>query len=223
MSGSVYSVRPTRPRDFPRIEEISRKVYPNDLPWTAQYLAVHLDVFPEGQFVAVDANDYVVGMAASLIISWDEYDHLDSYNDFTDHGFFRNHDPTGRTLYGAEVMVDPDYRGHGIGSMIYEARRELVQRMGLLRIRAGARLPGYAAVSGDMSPKKYVEEVVEGVRYDATLSFQLKHGFQVLAIVPDYQTRDPRSRNYAALIEWLNPDVTTEADHQRSRTAFKRS
>lgn len=222
MSRSDYRVRNTQPRDFERINEISLKVYPNDFPWTEDYLSAHLDVFPEGQLVAVDQNDYVVGMAASLKVTWDDYDHFDSYNDFTDHGYFRNHDPSGHTLYGAEVMVDPDYRGQGIGSLLYEARRELVQRLGLHRIRAGARLPGYAAVADRMTPEEYVRQVIQGERHDATLSFQLRHGFDVLAVVPDYQTRDPKSRNFAALIEWLNPDVATEEDLGRRRRAFLR-
>ncbi len=223
MTGGAYRVRQTQPRDFQRIEDISRKIYPTDLPWSPDYVSVHLEVFPEGQLVAVDADDFVVGMAASLIVSWDDYDNLDSYDDFTDSGYFRNHDPTGRTLYGAEVMVDQEFRGKGIGSVIYEARRELVQRLGLLRIRAGARLPGYAAVSGSMSPQQYVREVIAGERYDATLSFQLKHGFNVLALIPDYQMRDPKSRNYAALIEWLNPEVATDEDRRRSQTVFNRA
>ena len=80
-------------------------------------------------------------MAASLIVLWDDYDMTSSWRDFTEHGTFRNHDPKGRTLYGAEVMVHPDEQGRGIGKKLYAARRELVRRMGLLRIRAGARLP----------------------------------------------------------------------------------
>ncbi|MFW5972821.1 MAG: GNAT family N-acetyltransferase [Bacteroidota bacterium] len=220
MSDGEFRVRNTRPGDFERIEDLSLKVYPNDFPWTADYLSSHLDVFPEGQFVAVDAADYVVGMAASLIVNWEDYDHLDSYNDFTDRGYFRNHDPSGRTLYGAEVMVDPEFRGKGIGSLVYDARRALVQELGLLRIRAGARLPGYAAVADRINPRDYVLEVSKGTRYDATLSFQLKHGFHVLAIVPAYQVNDPRSRNFAALIEWLNPDLATEEDYRRQRRYF---
>jgi hypothetical protein len=45
------------------------------------------------------------------------------------------------------------------------------------------------------------------VEYDPTLSFQLKEGFHVLAVVPHYLTDDPESMGYAAVIEWLNPEL----------------
>lgn len=217
MSDGRYLVRQTREQDFEEIRRLSLKVYPNDIPWTANYLRTHLDVFPEGQTVVVDTQDdeRVVGMAASLIIRWEDYDRFDDYNEFTDHGFFTNHDSTGRTLYGAEVMVDPDIRGEGLGSMLYEARRDLVRRLGLLRIRAGARLPGYAKYASEMGPVEYVRRVVHGELNDPTLSFQIRHGFRVLAIVPAYQIHDPKSGNAAALIEWLNREVATPEEIQR--------
>ena len=52
---------------------------------------------------------------------------------------------------------------------------------------------------------------------DPTLSFQLKQGFHVLAVVSKYLRNDPESHGYAALIEWLNPDLASDADKQRSR------
>ena len=198
----------TRPEHFAAIEQISASIYPNDEPWTRDYLESHLERYPEGQFVAVEEDTgRVVGMAASLILRWDDYDQLDSYNDFTDRGYFRNHDPEGRTLYGAEVMVDPAFRRRGIGSLLYDARENLVRRSGLWRIRAGARLPGFHVHSQEITIEAYVRQVIAGDLSDPTLSFQLHRGFHVLAIVPDYLLRDPRSRGYAVLIEWVNPEV----------------
>ncbi len=213
------NVRNTRPSDFPAIERISRVTYPDDSPWTADYLSKHLEIYPEGQFVAVNTeNDVVVGMAASLIVTWDDYDHLDNYNDFTDQGWFTNHDPSGRTLYGAEVIVDPSRRGEGIGSHIYEARKDLVRSRDLLRIRAGARLAGYFSHAGEKTAKDYVRKVIAGELFDPTLSFQLKHDFRVLSVVPDYFERDRKSRGYAAIIEWLNEEAVTAEDRSRIRT-----
>ena len=204
------SVTNTRPEHFAGIERISRAVYPNDAPWTPDYLTSHLEVFPEGQFVAVEEGTAeVVGMAASLLIRWDDYDNLDSYNDFTDRGYFRNHDPEGRTLYGAEVMVDPEQRRRGIGSMLYDAREALVRSKKLLRIRAGARLPGFHQHANRFDVETYVRKVIRDEIYDPTLSFQLHRGFHVLGVVPNYFQRDPRSQGYAAVIEWLNPEFAS--------------
>jgi len=212
-------VRNTEPEDFDTIERISRITYPDDFPWTAEYLSKHLIVFPEGQFVAVDTETgEVVGMAASLIINWDDYDRLDNYDEFTDDGWFANHDPSGRTLYGAEFMVDPVRRGEGIGSLLYDARKEFVREQGLLRIRAGARLAEYASRAAEMSAKDYVRKIMAGEIYDPTLSFQLKRGFRVLAVVADYFARDRKSRGHAAVIEWINDEVITPEERKRVKS-----
>jgi len=207
-------VRNTRPEDFPEIIEMTRAVYPQSPPWTEAQLTSHLRQFPEGQFVALHPGPgRVAGMAASLIVLWDDYDMKSSWRDFTDHGMFTNHDPVrGHTLYAAEVMVHPDAQGRGLGSRIYEARRELTQRLGLLRIRAGARLRGYHRYADRMSAEEYAEKVVLGEIGDPTLSFQLRHGFRVLAVVPEYLRHDEESKGYAAVIEWLNPDRVRPED-----------
>jgi len=201
-------VRNTTPEDFPGIIEVTRRVYPSTPPWTIEQLASHHSIFPEGQFVALDGNGIVVGMAASLIVLWDDYEFDTNWRDFTAHGTFTNHDPVrGRTLYAAEVMVDPTRQGMGIGSQLYAARRDLVARLRLRRIRAGARLRGYHRFASEMSPREYVTRVEQGELSDPTLSFQLKRGFRVLAVVSGYLRHDPESLGFAALIEWLNPDA----------------
>jgi len=142
MSNEVRSVviRQLHEGDFEGVMGLTRDVYPASAPWSIRQLSSHLDVFPEGQVVAVEvATQRIVGMAASLIVLWDDYDTNASWRDFTDGGMFTNHDPVcGRTLYGAEVMVHPSLQSRGVGSALYCARRALVERLGLLRIRAGA-------------------------------------------------------------------------------------
>jgi GNAT superfamily N-acetyltransferase len=196
-------VRQTQVEDFPAITALSEKVYPNEPPWSADYLRAHRDVFPEGQLVAVDSQTgEVVGMAASLRLAWDEYDDASRFVDATSWGKFDNHEPDGPTLYGAEVMVDPGRRRQGIGRALYAARRDLARRLGVERIVAGARLPGYGAHASEMTAEQYVEAVVRGELSDPTLSFQLSEGFSVLGVIPSYQRLDDKSRGYAALIEW---------------------
>ena len=207
-------VRPTREEDFPAIIALTREVYPASPAWSAAQLASHLAVFPEGQMVAEEGLDgRLVGMAASLVVLWDDYDMGTSWRDFTDHGLFTNHDPVhGHTLYGAEVMVHPAMQGRGVGRALYEARRRLVQRLGLLRIRAGARLRGYGRWADELTPQEYVRRVIRHELRDPTLSFQLRHGFRVLEVVADYLRHDPESLGYAAVIEWLNPERAVPAD-----------
>ena len=131
---------------------------------------------------------------------------------------FTNHDPVhGRTLYGAEVMVLPNRRRLGIGKALYAARRVLVEQLGLLRIRAGARLRGYHRYADRMTAEEYTAAVARGEVEDPTLTFQLKQGFTVLAVVSGYLRHDPESLGWAAIIEWLNPNVVPvdSPSHQR--------
>jgi len=208
-------IRNTQPEDFAGIIEMTRAVYRESVPWSETQLASHLKVFPEGQFVAVDEDaDSIVGMAASLIILWDDYEMTANWRDFTDTGMFTNHDPEhGRTLYGAEVMTHPEYRRGGIGKKLYRARRELVRRLRLLRIRAGARLRNYHRHADHLTAEEYVVKVIRGEIRDPTLTFQLRQGFHVLSVVPDYLRHDPESLGYAAVIEWINERVAKPEDY----------
>ena len=223
-SSPTIRVRNTRPDDFAQIIEMTKAVYRTGLAWSEEQLGSHLKVFPEGQFVAVTTDsDKIVGMAASLIVLWDDYDLTTNWRDFTDRGMFTNHDAeNGRTLYGAEVMVHPSQQGKSIGKTLYKARRELIDRLGLLRIRAGARLRNYHLHADKMTAEQYCVKVVRGELGDPTLSFQLRQGFHVLSVVPEYLRHDPESLGYAAVIEWLNPEIAGPSDYLNRDRALER-
>ena len=214
---SDVRVRNTEPRDFEGIGALCLRTYPDTPPWSAEQLQSHLDVFPDGQFVAVmGPEERVVGMVASLIVNWEHYRMLADWDTFTSHGTLANHDSKGRTLYGAEVMVDAKVQHQGIGDKLYEARRQLARRLRLLRIRAGARLRAYHEHAATHTPAQYVIDVVHGTLHDPTLSFQLREGFHVIGVVPHYLSDDPESQGYAAIIEWMNPDLV-RAEHIADR------
>ncbi len=199
-------IRQTQKADIPQIIELSREIYQERSAWTEKELNSHLEIFPEGQFVAVEnETERIVGMAASLIVLWDDYDIRENWDDFTARGFFTNHDAeNGRTLYGAEVMVSQKQRRSGIGKRLYAARRELVEKLNLLRIRAGARLRNYHRYADKIPAEEYVAKIIKGEIKDPTLSFQIKQGFRIIAVVDDYLDHDRESLGKAAIIEWLN-------------------
>lgn len=216
-------VRNTRRDDIERIIDICIRVYQHDEAWERAMLERHLELFPEGQLVAVDpATDQVVGMAASLIVLWDQYMMYQSWMELTADGWFTTHEPSGRTLYGAEIMVDPSCQGMGVGKQIYAARRQMCRDLGLRRIRAGARLRGYGRYADLLTPSEYVVEVVNRRLADPTLTFQLKQGFRVIGVVEHYLEEDPASRGHAAIIEWINHQVATRADFRGRDPRFAR-
>jgi GNAT superfamily N-acetyltransferase len=218
-----FSIRSTKITDYAKIKELCLSVYPNSIPWSEEQIQSHIKLFPEGQWVVEEtATQNIVGMSASLIIKWDEYEFTDNWKDFTDAGLFTNHDPfVGRTLYGAEIMVNPQYQGQGIGKILYAKREEVVKKLGLLRIRAGARLRGYCTYANEMSPEEYTIQVIAKKIYDPTLSFQLKRGFRVLAVVSGYLKADPESLGHAAVIEWCNPEIAKPEDYLLGEARYR--
>lgn len=217
--GNDIRIRHLAVRDFARITEIGKVLYPEEKPWRAKTFQSQLDHFARGQMVAVDGEtDHVVGYAASLIIVWEDYGHGHTWNEVTGNGTFKTHDPTGRTLYGADVMVDPGVQGKGVGKAFYAARRQLAVDLNLRRIRAMARLRGYHMHHQSLSPKDYAAKVVTGELADATLTFQLRQGFKVLDVVPGYLRNDPESMGFAAVIEWLNDDYAPLKDRHPEKS-----
>lgn len=219
-----WIVRAVKPDDFIKIQDLCLKVYPFTKPWKLEQLESHQEHFPNGQLVAVHPkHNLVVGIAFSLIVNWDDYSMRDSWRDFTDAGYFTNHDPTsGKTLYGAEVMTHPNYRGQGVGRALYQARNNLCRELGLLRIRAGARMRGYSTYCDELTAEEYLIKVAGLQIFDPTISFQIKQGFKPLAVVPQYLQDDPESVGYAAVIEWLNLEVATQENILRQEEYFQK-
>ena len=49
-----YRIRLVAPSDYEAIIEICKLVYPTETPYTLDELEDHRQVFPQGQFVAID-------------------------------------------------------------------------------------------------------------------------------------------------------------------------
>lgn len=193
-----------------RLAQMQRVIYPTltdeELLCAEHYLR-HISLFPDGQFTAlVRAHDkwVVAGSTSTFRIHWDALHTQHTFFEITDGGWFDHHTPDGEWLYGGDLSVHPDYRGMGMGSRLYDARRELVRRLNLRGEVAGGMLPGYDRYRHQLSIEGYVRRVVAGELRDPTLSVQLKNGFVVKGILYDHIT-DPRADNCATLIVRENP------------------
>ena len=61
-----------------------------------------------------------------------------------------------------------------------------------------------------MAAEEYVAKIIKGEIKDPTLSFQIKQGFRIIAVVDGYLEHDRESLGEAAIIEWLNPQAVKE-------------
>jgi len=206
MLPSDYRIRLMQPADYATIGALCRAVYPHDAPYTPAELATHHAVYPQGQFVAEHLpTATAVGVHFTLKLQMSDYHVDDAWDVLTARGTFADHDPTGHTLYGADVFVSPAHQRHGLAHALTDATRGLVVAERLWRMVGGSRLPGYGAVAGTLSADRYVRDVVAGVRTDPVLSAHLKDGWQVVRPIHGYLQHDEESANWAAVIQWVNP------------------
>lgn len=183
-----------------RIELLSFPMANPDDLLTADDIRAYAEVFPQGYFVAT-LDGVPVGQGAGIYLDFD-FDHPQhTIAEITGEHQCGNHDPQGDWYYGTDISVHPEHRGKGIGSMLYEARKDLVRVDGKKGIIAGASLPGFLEHKGSMSAAQYVDEVVSGRLTDPTLSFQIGHGFEVRGLLENY-LEDEADDGWAALIVW---------------------
>ena len=206
-------VRNTTIDDIPKIVELQKQSFPYLAKygnvWKTEELESHLKIFPEGQFVTVEPDGTIVGSASTLIVSLDPDYKEHNWNEITANGMFINHSYNGDSLYGADISTHPKYRHEGLGSMLYNARKELVIKLNLRRMIAGGRLFNYCEYAEKISPLQYAEKVINGELRDPVLSFELDNKFKFIKILPNYMD-DMRSMNYASFIEWLNPNFNSK-------------
>ncbi|HET6546162.1 MAG TPA: bifunctional GNAT family N-acetyltransferase/carbon-nitrogen hydrolase family protein [Rhodanobacteraceae bacterium] len=199
-------VRQTRSEDIPRLVELTARVYTAEWAHSAEMLRGQFARFPEGQFVA-EYEGRIVGYCATFRIDGIPALAPHTWMEITGGGYAARHDPSGDWLYGMDICVDPDFRGMRIGRRLYAARKRLCQRLGLRGIVFGGRMPGLEKRAARYdSPEAYMQAVVSGQQRDATLTFQLRNGFEPIGLLPRYLPGDRASLGYAAHLVWRNPD-----------------
>jgi GNAT superfamily N-acetyltransferase len=204
------SVVNTRPEHAEALGALQKLAFPNLVElMTPAHFRRHMELFPDGQFVALDtaSGDKVVGSTSTFRTNFDFAHPQHKFFELIDNGWLTNHNPNGVWLYGADMMVHPDYRGRGIAKQLYAARLALVKRANLRGQIAGGMVPGYYRYADQMPVDTYIKKVVAGELTDPTLSMQLKMGFRYIETLYDHLT-DESSGNAAALIVWDNPDYT---------------
>lgn len=198
-------VRQIRMEDFEKITALQLKCFPGMLPWQKEQIESQLNQFPEGQ-ICIEYQGKIVASSSSLILDFSLYSEWHSWKEIADNGYIRNHNPEGNTLYGIEIMVDPEYRGMKLARRLYDARKELAQKFNLMRIILGGRIPGYSKHAQQMSAREYVNKVINKALYDPVLTTQTSNGFVLKRLIPNYMSSDAESVGHATFLEWTNLD-----------------
>jgi GNAT superfamily N-acetyltransferase len=122
-------------------------------------------------------------------------------------GYGTTHDVEGDYLYGYEVCVDPRMRRYRIGQRFYRARRRLCRSQRLRGIVIVGRIPNFhRRASVVSSPEEYVQGVIDKRFRDPVLNFQLRQGYELIGVLPNYLPLDKDSRGYGVQLIWRNPD-----------------
>jgi GNAT superfamily N-acetyltransferase len=218
-----FLIRTLSEKDYPEISAICAKVYPTERPYTDAELAAHHRLFPEGQFVAIHQPTGAVAGAHFTLMIWLTHFHLDDpWDTLTANGTFLDHDPTGHTLYGADLFVHPAYQHHGLGRTLTWAARNLVSSKNLWRMVGGSRLPGYHKVSTEVSPDEYITKVKSGKMTDPVLTAHLHDGWDAVTAIRGYLPNDDESEGWAAVIQWVNQACPPPPDWAISKVPRKK-
>jgi predicted amidohydrolase/GNAT superfamily N-acetyltransferase len=198
-------VRHLNVNDYLGLKDTMNEAYKNwhGNVWSEKQINKLLQIFPEGQFVVL-FNDKVVGVALSIIVNYDQFGDDHTYKEITGDFTFNTHTPSGDSLYGIEVFVHPDYRGLRLARRLYDARKEVCERLNLKAIIFGGRIPSYKEHADELTPKQYIDKVKMKEIHDPVLSFQLANEFHVKKILTNYMPGDVESNSHATLMEWNN-------------------
>jgi len=203
-SAPIWRVAPTAAHHAEALAELTRVVFPTLDPsecFEADHYRKHVEIFPEGQFVALpEAPPHTpVASTTTLRLNLDLRRPQHRFPEFLGGLFLTAHDPSGEWLYGADLGVHPDWRRQGIARALYAARQTTARELGLRGQLTVGMLNGYGAVADRMSAEDYYARLVAGEIGDPTVSAQMRIGFRPGGLIPDY-VRDPRCGGYGVLL-----------------------
>lgn len=202
--GGDWRIASAAPVHAEALADLQRLVFPTLAPeerFEARHYRRHLELFPDGQFVAVAAGppENPVAATTTLRLDFDFDQPAHTFREVTGGRNLNAHDPNGAWLYGADIGVHPSWRRRGIARALYAARQSTVLRLGLRGQLTVGMLNGYGAHAGRLTAEDYYRRLLAGDLEDPTVSAQLRIGFRPAALIPHY-VQDPRCRGYGALL-----------------------
>ena len=120
--------------DYQELKQAMIEVYFNmqNTYWEESQIQSLITKFPEGQ-VVIKINGELAGCALSLMVDYDKFDHHHTYKEITGDYTFSTHSSVGDVLYGIDVFIKPEYRGLRLGRRLYDYRKELCEKLNLIK------------------------------------------------------------------------------------------
>ena len=154
------TIVPSRPKYAEQMQDLMHTVYGTthadpDGTFSAEMFRRHIELFPEGQFVALAAGR-VIGLTASMRIPFDPaHPFIEEWYETISNGWLTRHDPHADWMYGVESCVHPDWQSRGIGGKLMQARFDVAQALNLRGMVAGSDIMDYHKVADRISPEDY--------------------------------------------------------------------
>jgi predicted amidohydrolase len=104
-----------------------------------------------------------------------------------------------------------------LGRRLYDARKELCEKLNLKAIVFGGRIPNYHKYAAELTPREYLQKVRLKEIYDPVLTFQLSNDFHVKKLIRNYMEGDAQSQEYATILQWDNVYYALEREGIQSR------
>lgn len=177
--------------------------FPQELLWNKEQISNHISLFPEGA-LCIEINGELAGSMTGMVVDYEPEHPNHTWEEITDCGYIRNHNPKGNTLYVVDIGVRPEFRKLGLGKWLILSMYDVVVEKKFERLLGGARMPGYHAKAKEMTPEQYVQGVMKGELKDPVITFLLRCGRIPVKVAANYLD-DEESLNFATLMEWKNP------------------
>lgn len=190
--------------DYDELAEVMKNSYPemNDI-WDKRNIQKLTSIFPEGQ-ICITVDGRIAAACLSIIVQYELYGDDHTYSEITGNGSFNTHYGSGNVLYGIEMFVDPEFRSLRLGRRLYDARKELCEKLNLKSIIIGGRIPHYHKYMDELTPRQYIQQVRKKEIYDPVLTFQISNNFSPIRILKNYLPGDVSSQDNAVLLQWNN-------------------
>jgi hypothetical protein len=215
-SKRLLTIRRAVPDDAEALARIDAESWPAPLAVGVDAWRSRIELYPEGQMVAVfDGEPAAVATAQRITTAFFNAGPI-TYERLTGGGTFRgSHNPNGEIYQLVAVGAGAAVRGFGVGRRLIDRQIEQGRSLAGVRRIVGVTRPARYYRHGEIPIDVYVNmRNKTGRRSDPVLEFHLGSGANLVSIHEGFRPDDQESLGYGVLIEYplLAPDVAGIAE-----------